>query len=594
MAVNLRTLSIYGFLILAPLAFFWGCGKGAPVSPVSNSSVSVTVPLKDVHGQSFSSIPVSVLYCFSSGVSGQPVTGVAGTVPVSSNSFFSFNQTLPTGTVFSYVAIQLNDYNNNVIALGATTFSGNMAPVTLGPVNKSTYQVTLGAGQAFGFEPDNKVNVGLNPTPTPGWGLDVLCNTTSTGFELDCPGLSASTVAYLGNGPFLDYLTVPAATAFKTTSTASKALVTTSTDVAPGDVFCVKMNGGGYAWLQAQTVTGSGIYFQYRVNTTLQYCGYEQTTADQANPNPVPTATATVLAQVTIAATSSTIGTTFTPYDIALYGPTNSAATTVFASNSANGYIYIFDSALSMSTSFTGTGLVQPEGLAIDPAGSNLYVADPTGQKVSQFSIANLTSNGSIGSGVVVSSSDTTGQANNGALAKPRYGSFDNSGNLFITDAGTAGVADMMEYLGPTIPVTATTNVNYWTGSLSASASTTCVGQIANAGSTVIVADSANNRIGLYQTNGTLIRNLTLDNNPGGAVNFSNPQGVAYSSSTGYLYISDTGNNRIVELTLSGSFVRILGSSFGFNGPTGLKLDNAQPPNLYVADTGNGRILKLQ
>jgi hypothetical protein len=215
---------------------------------------------------------------------------------------------------------------------------------------------------------------------------------------------------------------------------------------------------------------------------------------------------------------------------------------------------------------------------------------------VNQFNLLSspITWTGCIGNGAVVTPPDTSGQASNGAMLKPRYVCFDNSGNLFITDAGTAGVADVMEYLGPTIPLTATTNVNYWTGSLSSSASSTCVGQIANAGTTILVADSANNRIGYYQANGTLLGNLTSDGNPGGAVNFNNPQGVAYNTSTGYLYISDTGNNRIVEVNLSnGAFVKSI-TTLGLNNPTGIKLDKAQPPYLYVADTGNSRILKLQ
>jgi DNA-binding beta-propeller fold protein YncE len=222
---------------------------------------------------------------------------------------------------------------------------------------------------------------------------------------------------------------------------------------------------------------------------------------------------------------------------------------------------------------------------------------------VNQFSTSTLTWINCIGNGASFSGSDSTGLAGAGSLAKPRYVSLDNLGNLFIADAGTAGFADVMEYYGPTIPLIATTNVNYWTGSLSSSAVTNCVGQICNAGTTVIVANSANNRIDFYPANettgyaGTPLSSISSDNNSSNAVAFNDPQGVAYSASTGYLYISDTGNNRIVEMTLSGSFVRILGPTIGaatLSGPTGIKLDGAQPPFVYVADTGNGRVLKLQ
>ena len=87
--------------------------------------------------------------------------------------------------------------------------------------------------------------------------------------------------------------------------------------------------------------------------------------------------------------------------------------------------------------------------------------------------------------------------------------------------------------------------------------------------------------------------NLTTDGNPpGGGTPFNKPQGVAYSSITGYIYIADTNNNRIVIMNASTSaYVNSLGPGFGLNGPTGLKVDNATPPNIYVADSGNHRVV---
>jgi hypothetical protein len=57
----------------------------------------------------------------------------------------------------------------------------------------------------------------------------------------------------------------------------------------------------------------------------------------------------------------------------------------------------------------------------------------------------------------------------------------------------------------------------------------------------------------------------------------------------GDLFISDTGNSRIVELPAGGGPQVTLGQ--GFNKPWGIALDGAG--NIYVADDGNGRVVKM-
>ena len=581
-------------LVLTPLAFFWGCAKGnAPVGPASASVASITVPLKDSHGKDLSATQVSVLYYIAG--TGAPLKGNAGTASASTGNSFSFNVKLPTGNSYSYVAVQINDSANNLIAAGAATLSEGTVPVTLGPVNKPVYQVTLGRGSAFGFESDSIIAVGIN-APTTVAGMDAICNKSSdgTGFELDDPALTNNTIAYMGNGNFVDYLQLPST--FSASSSASKVQFATGpSSMAPGDVYCVKMSGGGYAWLQVSSVSAAGPAFVYRVNTTLPYCGYEQTTADAAAIAAGPTPTATVFsAAVTVAAFYTVTG----AYDLAVLGPANAPATTVYVPSS-NGYISAFDVPSSSSVSFNVAGLINPIGIAVDPSGSHLYVAYSGSSTVYQFQINGsygFTAKGPIGGGVVEAVANTNPAQ--GALATPRYLAFDNSNNLFITDTGTSNTANVMEYLGPaTIPILATTSVNYWNGTLSGTGGSS-IGQIAVAGTTIVVANSFNDRIDFYSSAGVSIApSLLSDKNGGSPVAFINPQGVAYSSATNLLYISDTGNNRIVEMYPNGTFVKVLGPTLGsytLSGPTGIKLDNAQPPNIYVADTGNNRVLMLQ
>ena len=88
----------------------------------------------------------------------------------------------------------------------------------------------------------------------------------------------------------------------------------------------------------------------------------------------------------------------------------------------------------------------------------------------------------------------------------------------------------------------------------------------------------------------------------GPAARFSSPTGVAVDGS-GNLFVTDTGNNTIREITAAGltstiaGTSGITGSSDGsgsgalFKGPTGIVVDSSG--NLFVADTGNDTIRKV-
>ncbi len=79
--------------------------------------------------------------------------------------------------------------------------------------------------------------------------------------------------------------------------------------------------------------------------------------------------------------------------------------------------------------------------------------------------------------------------------------------------------------------------------------------------------------------------------------NFSNPRGIAARSS-GQIYVVDSGNNQIVQLSYNANNVSYV-SEFGsygyapgqFISPTGIALDSSG--DIYVADSGNNRIQKF-
>jgi uncharacterized protein (TIGR03437 family) len=130
---------------------------------------------------------------------------------------------------------------------------------------------------------------------------------------------------------------------------------------------------------------------------------------------------------------------------------------------------------------------------------------------------------------------------------------------------------------------------------------------LAAAGGTLYIADTSNQRIRRVDPQGTITtiagngeRGFSGDSGPAVRASLSDPRGLAVDSS-GNVYVSDTGNNRIRRIDIYGSIDTIAGTgAAGFsgdsgpatraslNGPSGLAFDNAG--NLCVADEKNHRI----
>jgi sugar lactone lactonase YvrE len=137
----------------------------------------------------------------------------------------------------------------------------------------------------------------------------------------------------------------------------------------------------------------------------------------------------------------------------------------------------------------------------------------------------------------------------------------------------------------------------------------TTAGVAVTSGGTVYIADPSNNRIvvepaggGTQTTIGTALTPITGVT----PTTLSNPMGVALDAANN-IYISDTGNNRVLEVnpvtgagTVLGNNRWISGDSttgntpppqYQFKGPQGLAVDNWG--NVYVADTGNAVIAEI-
>src|SRR5918996_3644804 len=102
----------------------------------------------------------------------------------------------------------------------------------------------------------------------------------------------------------------------------------------------------------------------------------------------------------------------------------------------------------------------------------------------------------------------------------------------------------------------------------------------------VYVADTVNNRIQKFSSNGTFI--AAWGRYGTGNESLSSPRGIALDQA-GNVYVADTGNNRIQIFSSNGTFISVLGIDGGTNGilrsPEGIAVDSSSG-NVYVADTG--------
>jgi tripartite motif-containing protein 71 len=221
-----------------------------------------------------------------------------------------------------------------------------------------------------------------------------------------------------------------------------------------------------------------------------------------------------------------------------------------------------------------------PEAVAIGPGG-DVFVADQLSYTVQEFSPAGVFENewGSFGGG--------HGQFGPiGGLA------VDGTGNVYVVDSSH----DRIEKFSPAGAfLTAWGHRGSEVGQFSFGSSQDFTkppgGGIAVNGSFVFVADSGNNRIERFNLDGgEPLAWGTKGSAPG---QFSYPRGVAANESE--VLVSDDDNHRIERFGLEGAFQAEAGThgtgagQFGF--PYGVALDAAG--NVYVADDINHRVVKL-
>ncbi len=248
-----------------------------------------------------------------------------------------------------------------------------------------------------------------------------------------------------------------------------------------------------------------------------------------------------------------------------------------------------------------------PMGVALSAAG-DLLIADTANhriQKVSGGNVATIAGTGAAGAGPEgVAPLETQ-------LNAPRGVCVDQAGTPFIVDTGNHRVL-RIPLGGVAVTVAGNGSPGY--------AGDGGPGRLAQLNQPSACAVDAAGNLFIADTLNHCIREVTAagaistiagtgqagsggDEGPATAALLDAPQGIAVDANGG-VYIADTGNHRIRQVTADGVIHSIAGqSAAGFSGdggpalqaqlhsPGGLALDSSG--NLYVADTGNNRVRRL-
>ncbi len=263
----------------------------------------------------------------------------------------------------------------------------------------------------------------------------------------------------------------------------------------------------------------------------------------------------------------------------------------IYVADTANDRIEVFNPSgeylRTLGTSALGPGvLTAPRGVAVDPTG-RLLVSDTVGNRLQVFGAGSyaFAEQWTLSGGVPSAAGFTspTGFSSPAGLAVDPHGS------VYVADEGHGRVVRLW-------------GEGAFLGELGGASDLGGAG-LANADAVAVggqfdqtyVADAAHNRVLVYSPNGTLVARWGAgDGNgePGSASGaFRRPEGLALSPS-GDLYVADTGNNRVVELSPGGAVITQWGAkgtgNGRFNTPTAAAVGAGG--DVYVLDRENNRV----
>lgn len=255
-----------------------------------------------------------------------------------------------------------------------------------------------------------------------------------------------------------------------------------------------------------------------------------------------------------------------------------------------------------------------PMGIAVD-ANTNVYVADLDNDVIRQLHLSgtNWVSTTIAGTAGVGGSIDGT----NALFEGPHGIAVDAAGNVYVSDTGNSTIR-MLTYAGGVWTVKTIAGLAGVTGNTNGIGSGTLfrypMGLTVDSGGNIYVADEGNSQIRKLSPSGGNWYGTTLAglagtsgsaDGIGTSATFYGPSGITVDTS-GNLYVADTKNNTIRELTSNGGNWNVatiagrpnqtgstdgVGSAALFYNPTGIAIDPSG--DLYVVDSGNDTIRRV-
>ena len=252
------------------------------------------------------------------------------------------------------------------------------------------------------------------------------------------------------------------------------------------------------------------------------------------------------------------------------------------------------------STDGTGTGatLAFPAGMVI--IGSTLYFCDSNNSTIRQMSLTTGVVTTIAGVAGVAGYYDNATTPTIAAYFNHPEGITTDTTNLYVADSGN----NVIRKLTPGTPWLASTVATGLNNPLG-------ICWVAGAPNMLYIADSGNCTIDTVGATGGTVAILAGQqlvagsaDGTGGSALFTYPQGIVYDSLTTNLYVVDTGNDTVRLVTTAGIVTTVAGQpgvkgdadgaglTAEFNWPEGIAIDSANA-NLYIADTLNAVIRQV-